>query len=513
MEMESDLNELKALGEILDTACDLLDGSTPAIFLARKLLRIRARDGQSMALLPNTVQMEFERERGKKNIVLKARQMGLSTWIAGRFFLKTITQPGTLTLEVAHTQEAAEDLFRMVHRFYAGLPESLRMGVLKTSRANVRSLAFPSMDSEYRVETAGDANAGRGLTVQNLHCSEVSRWPGDAAETLAGLRASLTPTGEVVLESTANGAYGCFYEEWMHAQETGYVRHFFPWWWEPAYVSDRGAIGEMDEAEDLLVRKYGLSEGQVAYRRGLQRQFGRLMRQEYPENAEDCFVASGSCVFDVEAIDRRLSLLPEPAQRRWNRALEVWYPALAGKQYLLAVDPAGGGADGDYCAMQVIEKASGLQCAEFRGRIGLQEIAQKAAELASEYNGALVVIERNNHGHGVLAYLKGVYNTERVYAENGQMGWLTTSLSRPAMLEGLSSVMLEQPESLNSRRLLHECRTFVRDAAGRLGAAPGEHDDCLMAMAMGIRVRELVAISGSGLNAPDRRCQPREYGN
>ena len=493
--MKGELEELKALGGILDTACDVIDGRTPAVFMAQALLQIRTRGGQCAALSPNAVQLAFERRRGAKNIVLKARQMGLSTWIAGRFFLKTITQPGTLTLQVAHTQEAAEDLFGMVHRFYAGLPAGLRQGVLKTSRANVRSLAFPVLDSEYRVETAGDSNAGRGLTVQNLHCSEVSRWPGDAAETMAGLRASLTPGGEAVLESTANGAYGCFYDEWTHAQEMGYVQHFFPWWWEPGYVGDGTAVGVLDEAESALVERHGLSVGQVSYRRGLQRQFGRMMRQEYPENAEDCFIASGSCVFDMEAIDRRLRVLPEPVERRWNGNLEVWYRVLPGKQYLVAVDPSAGGSDGDYCAMQVIERESGLQCAEYRGRIGLQEIAQKAAELATEYNRALLAVERNNHGHAVLAHLKSAYDHARVYAEKGQSGWLTTSITRPAMLEALSNVMLEHPEVLNSRRLMQECRTFVRDAAGREGAAIGAHDDCLMAMAMGMRVREMVGLS------------------
>ena len=64
---------------------------------------------------------------------------------------------------------------------------------------------------------AADRNAGRGMTFQNLHCSEVSRWKGDAAETLAGLRAGLAPDGELVLESTPNGAGGCFYEEWQRA--------------------------------------------------------------------------------------------------------------------------------------------------------------------------------------------------------------------------------------------------------------------------------------------------------
>jgi hypothetical protein len=149
-----ELEELKDFGAILDRACDLLEGRTPAVFLAGALLKIRGRCGSKIALEPNRAQAQFERLRGQRNIVLKARQMGLSTWIAGRFFLKTITQPGTLTLEVAHTQEAAEDLFRMVHRFHAELPKRLREGALKPSRANARSLVFPRIDSEYRVETA-----------------------------------------------------------------------------------------------------------------------------------------------------------------------------------------------------------------------------------------------------------------------------------------------------------------------------------------------------------------------
>ena len=126
----------------------------------------------------NAVQKAFEQRRGTRNIVLKARQMGLTTWVAARFFLKTITQPGTLTLEVAHTQEAAEEIFRMVHRFVDWLPDSLRNGPLKTSRANVRQIVFPEIDAQYRVVSAADRNAGRGLTVQNLHCSRAGALAG-----------------------------------------------------------------------------------------------------------------------------------------------------------------------------------------------------------------------------------------------------------------------------------------------------------------------------------------------
>ncbi|HVZ84239.1 MAG TPA: hypothetical protein VG893_11240, partial [Terracidiphilus sp.] len=183
-----DCAELVHLGHILDHRPLSLAGRTVAVGLAERWLRVRTRDGAAAPLAANAVQQAFELRRGPRNIVLKARQMGLTTWIAARFFLRTITRPGTLTLQVAHTQEAAEEIFRIVHRFLACMPAPLRRGPLRTSRANVRQLVFPALDAQYLVVSAADRNAGRGLTAQNLHCSELARWPGDPAETLAGLR-------------------------------------------------------------------------------------------------------------------------------------------------------------------------------------------------------------------------------------------------------------------------------------------------------------------------------------
>ena len=158
--MDGDLEELLGLGQLLDVAAANLNGETAGVFLAETLLKVRTRAGAFAPLKPNRAQREFERCRGRANVVLKARQMGISTWVAGRFFLKTVTQPGTLSLQVAHTQEAAEEIFRVVRRFHNELPEALREGVLRTSRANARSLVFPELDSEYRVETAGDPECG-----------------------------------------------------------------------------------------------------------------------------------------------------------------------------------------------------------------------------------------------------------------------------------------------------------------------------------------------------------------
>ena len=89
---------------------------------------MRTREGWTAPLKANAAQEAFERRRGERNIVLKARQMGLTTWAAARFFLKTITQPGTLTLEVAHTQEAAEEISGLCTGFWTGCRRSCARG-------------------------------------------------------------------------------------------------------------------------------------------------------------------------------------------------------------------------------------------------------------------------------------------------------------------------------------------------------------------------------------------------
>ena len=456
-------------------------------FLAGRMLWVRDRKGRRRRLRANAAQQAYEVRRGEGNIVLKARQMGLTTWVAGRFLLKTMTQRGVLTVQVAHTREAAETIFGVVQRMWENLPEDLREGPLKRTRANAGQMVFGELDSEFRVVSAGDENAGRGWTIQNLHCSEVSRWPGDAGATLAGLRAALAPGGEQVLESTACGAYGAFYEEWMRAGETGLVRHFFPWWLEPGYVA--GAVWDWTDEERAL----GLTAGQVGFRRGLEKSFRGLRVQEFAEDAVSCFKATGECCFEVAAIETRMLAVPEALEARRGGALLIWLPPLKGKEYLVAVDTAGGGSDGDYAALQVIELATGLQCAELRERLGTLELARVAAGLGREYGGAtggaMIAVERNNHGAGVLAYLDAVERYARVYEQNGVAGWLTTAGNKPGMVSRMGALLAEQAELFCSRRLLEECRTFVTGAGGKTGAAQGSHDDCLMAMAVGMAVR------------------------
>ncbi|HEX4021628.1 MAG TPA: terminase [Acidobacteriaceae bacterium] len=507
----SDRERLLWLGERLDGRSPQLLDDTVGMWLSRTLLRVRDRNGHTTPLAANAAQKAYEHRRGQHNIVLKARQMGISTWIAGRYFLKTITRPGTLTVQVAQNRETAEQMFRMVHRFYEHLPAGLQEGALRASRANAGQMIFPELDSEYRVVSAADENAGRGLTIQNLHCSEVAHWAGDANAILASLRAALAPNGELVLESTANGAQGCFYEEWCNAAVAGTVRHFFPWWLESEYVAVPIAADDWTEEERTLAAEYGLRAKQIGFRRELKTRFRRLAAQEYAENPESCFLASSACVFDLEQVEARIREVREPLFSQENGQLKVWYPAQPGREYIVGIDPAGGGTGGDYACAQVVERRTGLQCAELRAHLAPRELAKTVAKLGREYNDALLAIERNNHGLAVLAYLsineqasaRRMYSGP-IYEQRGQAGWLTSAISRPAMLERLGMLLEEKSEIFSSAQLLTECRSFVRKSDGRTEAAAGAHDDCVLAMAIAQAVRsEMEEHSRSGRSLPE----------
>ena len=169
---------------------------------------------------------------------------------------------------------------------------------------------------------------------------------------------------------------------------------------------------------------------------------------------------------------------------------------MKGKEYLVAVDPAGGGSEGDYSAAEVLDLETGLQCAEFAGHLGGLELARLVTALATEYNQAWLVVERNNHGSGVLALAETVCRYPRIYRQVRPAG-LADNLREPSRdaRAGWTPGSSRRPEWFQSRRLLAECRSFVRMPDGRTGARAGTHDDRVMAMAIGLAARaELLSI-------------------
>src|SRR5205807_7325246 len=110
-----------------------------------------------------------------------------------------------------------------------------------------------------------------------------------------------------------------------------------------------------------LVLAHGLTAEQIGFRRGLEVSYRGLRSQEFAEDAENCFKATGECCFEVPAVEARLAVVSEPVEVRRGGGLQIWLPPVAGKEYLVAVGTAGGGADGGFGGVRVGGGGWGVQ--------------------------------------------------------------------------------------------------------------------------------------------------------
>ena len=312
-----------------------------------------------------------------------------------------------------------------------------------------------------------------------------------------------------MLESTPNGAYGAFYDEWCAATdeanaEDGVVRHFFPWWMEPAYrgplvaadamsAEERGLVVEAwpERGADRLPARAGADVRRCCARRSL------------PEDAETCFRTSGACCFDIDTLDQRMREAPEPVERRRNGALQVWLKPMPGREYVVAVDSAGGGEEGDFAAVQVVEIATGsAMCGASRAAAA----GGSGARLAWSWRRSTVARRLLSSATITVRPCLRIMETRESYSALVQAAWRGWLADVGGIEAGdgraLGVLLSETPERFMSRRLLAECRTFVADERGRAAAAAGSHDDLVMAMAIAQAVRaEAIAWSGRASGA------------
>lgn len=285
---------------------------------APKCLWIKTKAGKIVRFEPNKAQryihQRLEKQRrltGKvRAIVLKGRQQGSSTYIAGRFYHKASLNSGVGVYILTHEQSATENLFGMANRYHERSP-------IKpvTGKSNAKELLFPKLDSGYGVGTAGARAVGRSRTFQLFHGSEVAFWPNDS-DHFSGVVQTVAdePGTEIILESTANGPQGEFYERWLKA-EAGvgdYIAIFVPWFWDDGYrrVPEEGfklRVSTIDKDEDMSEQEYAdtykLDIYQMAWRRNKIEELGYVkFKQEYPANATEAFQTTGHDSY-IKAID------------------------------------------------------------------------------------------------------------------------------------------------------------------------------------------------------------------
>jgi hypothetical protein len=158
-------------------------------FYAENALQIRTKSAEIVPLklneaqrrLLDVVNAQWKAEGRTRVIILKARQMGLSTAVGGFLYFRTSQNRAQKALVMTHKAESTAALFDMTKRYYENTPEPLRPSTKYSSK---RELKFDKLDSGYMVATAGGEAVARGETLTSAHLSELAFWPKSSAKAL-----------------------------------------------------------------------------------------------------------------------------------------------------------------------------------------------------------------------------------------------------------------------------------------------------------------------------------------
>ena len=319
--------------------------------------------------------------RPARAIVLKARRHRISTWAQAAIHHSCIFGKNRNAVVCAHDDDTSKVIFRMQETYFNNLPDFLRP---MKRRANMGELVFdnpsemervkrPGLNSRISVRTAGGAGrktgigqggagVGRGDRIDLFHASEVAFWP-NGHDVFRGFAQAVpeAPGTMIVLESTANGQGGFFYDLWRSSVngESGYVPFFFPWHIHPEYTgswlalhgrpelaptedelsiftdfvlnkqsgseetADRlGMRLQLDEEESLLAMHQGVGWDQLKWRRwAIKNKTGgrtEMFDVEYPATWQAAFATSGTPRFD----NRKVQVLIENSQDGWPMTLK-----------------------------------------------------------------------------------------------------------------------------------------------------------------------------------------------
>jgi len=468
---------------------------------------VRFYHNQAQQYLWNIINKQRKNKLPVRCIVLKARQMGISTFTAGFVYHRTIHNPYVKSLIIAHDSDSTDNIFNMCKRFYDFTDPFFRP--LKRY-SNRKELVFENPDDKTRdeepgllsqivVETAGKKTAGRSATVHNLHISELAFWP-NAKETYSGLTQSIAnrPGTSIIIESTANGMDGdgkFFYDFCMRSNDlkNDFELVFIPWFKSPEYSLDRALIDPTEEELDLK-DLYKLSDNQLAWRRHkIDNDFHgdvEVFKQEYPSSIHEAFIFTGRPVFDVEYVTQYIAWLEKKRVQQSIKVgdldsegkfveslggcLKIYEPPLKGNTYCIGADVAEGIEGGDYSTAFVLDKQF-RQVAQYKGHIDPDLFGKYLVALARHYNDALLAPEINNHGHATLAAIKNlqysnIYKLE-VHDEIAdkiqiKLGWRTTSKTKMKMLDDFKAVVRDNSLKIRDIELYKEMRTLQVEANG-----------------------------------------------
>ncbi len=367
-----------------------------------KCLKVRAKSKKIIPFVWNTAQIylhkrleeQLARTGRVRALVLKGRQQGVSTYVGARFYHKASLWRGVNVYILAHEQPASDNLFKIVDRYQEHNPLKPHTG-----KSNAKELEFDRLGSLYKVATAGQKAGGRSSTGTLFHGSEVAFWqnaPDHFAASVQGVPEE--DETEIILETTANGPTGEFYERWQEAElgKGDYIAIFIPWFWQEEYyrepepgfeLEDNGDPEIMSEVE--YAEMFELSDGQMCWRRAkiYELRSADLFDQEYPATAQMAFVTSGEGTF-IPAL---------PVLRARKREV------MGGGPLIMGADPAGPGGDRfAICGRRGHE----VEYLKWRNKLETAEAFHWCKDVIMKHYPARFYVDAGGIGAAVLSLLK-----------------------------------------------------------------------------------------------------------
>ncbi len=490
-------------------------------------------------------------ERPIRLILLKARQWGGSTLVQIYMaWIQLVHRTNWNSVICAHIKESAANIKGMYSKLLANYPDWLLeegQPKFKSFERMANTSVIAGRDCRVTIGSAESQEAIRGIDVAMAHLSEVAFWRNSRMKSPEQLVRSvcgsimLLPYSMVVMESTANGTGSYFHQECERAKrgESDKRFAFVPWFEIEIYtrpVEDYDAfIPTLTDYERMLWSRGATLEA-IAWYREKRKEYARHadMMAEYPSDDIEAFCYSGERVFDpvlVEQLRRGCcpprfegdihgdQLTGEEAlehivlEEKANGPLKIWeYPAEKEKmrdRYLAVVDIGGRSEASDYSVIAIFDRYWLLEggpvevVAQWRGHIDHDILTWKAAQLASYYHNALLVIESNTletehtdseHSAYLLDTLSQYY--DNLYARQAppdaiggtppsRWGFHTNRATKTLVIDAQQNVLREQGYIERDAQACYEHDVYERKPNGSYGAMEGHHDDILITRCIG----------------------------
>ena len=421
-----------------------------------------------------------------RNVVLKARQHGITTEICviaiDLLLFNSFKQCGI----VAHTQPDAKTIFKKIKLMWEKFPEELKELLNLQTVGDSKSELELSNGSQFRVATSLRSGTYNLVLVSEFGKTSVA-FPEKAEEIVTGTFPTVE-NGVLVIESTAEGGgEGRFFDICDTAQiaerrnlpltKKDFKFFFFAWFENPEYQMPITTPVEIDQKTVDYFNQlqnenhiYLTNEQKLWYYMEQQTQKDK-MKREYPSTPEEAFITSGNKLFSVVEIERARQYVQTIPMMVTPEGVKIFKAFQRGHVYGIGADVSQG-IGRDSSAACVIDFTDNEVAATYRNEnISPTNFAQILAMMGHLYGTCVVAPESNQVGVTTCTELNAIYPKiymqKRIgYGEDkatDKLGWLATSASRPKAAYELYQAISDGELKVLDVTILEEAKLYNKE--------------------------------------------------